>query len=931
MQEELKVIITAENSDYKKKMEEAESKASNFGKTVGKMATDMAKFSIKATTAVASASATMVGLITKGSLEAYADYEQLVGGVDTLFKKSSGKLQQYAEEAYKNQQLSANQYMEIATAFSASLLQSLGRDTDKAVDIANMAITDMADNANKMGSSMESIQNAYQGFAKQNYTMLDNLKLGYGGTKQEMERLLADAEKLTGIKYDINNLNDIFLAIHAIQQELEITGTSREEAMKTIQGSANMAKSAWLNLLVAIARTDSDLTKAVGNFTESVEAVISNVGTRVEQVLPRISFAINLTFIKLQKTIVKTFKQIAPAVIQAITNIARLIIPILQGLISTILSFVPEIIDGFISIMGMLDTALNEIVNALIADLPQIVSSIASGIVSGAGIIFNSALTLFNGICEAVPIIIQQLGQMLPSLIKSIGTQLEQGIGTIISSATTLLNGIAEAIPIVVEGLDGVIPDLVIGIVDALLANIGTLVEGFINLFKALITAIPQILNAILPAIPELVNGIVEGLISCIDVLIDGFVELFKAFVKALPDIIQALKDNSSEIVDGIVQGLIDCAGALVEGFIELFKAIWDALPEIIADLQEAGSIAIDSFAEGLLLGTLELFGVGQEKAQEFVDGFTDGLGETFMKTFLPAFNLEIEAWDANGNPVEVYKNAGANSGSAYADGILSAEGEVIVSANTLTNSAMSAVYGATEGYRASCDSVSGQAPTSFAEANAEAQAEVNDMINGVNNTMNDASTAITNSTNEQKEALVDGYTDMADEAEAPLEELHSTLEEKFSSIETTVDETVNNVVKAVEDMVSKLLDTVNFDWDLPYLKIPHLSVSGRFNTNPPSVPTYSISWYAKGGVFDMPTLFNYGNGSIGGLGENGAEAVVPLENNTEWLDRIAERLGAGKSTPVVLQVDGKTLAETTINSVNTLTRQTGKLGLVLA
>lgn len=930
MTEELKVIIDATTEGFKKGMKEAESALQSFGKKTAKFAGDFSKTSVKATAAVAATSATMVAAITKGSIDAYANYEQLVGGVNTLFKDSSADLQAYAADAYKYQQMSANQYMEMATSFSASLIQSLGGDTTEAAKQANMAISDMADNANKMGTSIESIQNAYQGFAKQNYTMLDNLKLGYGGTKSEMERLLADAEKLTGIKYDINNLNDIFKAIHAIQQEMGITGVSAEEAMKTIQGSIAMTKAAWQNLLVAFADESADVNKLVSNLVESATYAIGNVGKRIAQVLPQISTALSSTFKGLQKTIIKTFQQIAPAAVKAITNVAQLIVPILQGLISTILSFAPEIIDGFISIMGTLDEALNEIVNALIADLPEIISSIASGIVSGAGIILDSAITLFRGICEAVPIIMQELGQMLPTLIQDIGTKLESGIGTIISSATVLLNGIAEAIPIVVDSLDGTIPDLVIGIVDALLANIDTLIAGFVNLFKALIAAIPRILEAILPAIPELVDGIVEGLISCMDTLIEGFVELFKAFVEALPDIIQALKDNSDEIVDGIVEGLLECGDALVDGFVELFMAIWDALPEITSNLQEAASVAIDSLAEGLLVSILELFGVGQEAAREFANGFTDGLGQAFMDTFLPAFNLQIEAWDRDGNPIDLYQKAGANGGGAYADGMLSVEGEVIVSANTLTNAAIATMHGAATGYRDSCDSVSGQAPASFAEASAETQAEVDGMVNGVNDTMSNASTTITNSANEQKEAVVDGYTGMADEAEAPLEQLHSTLEDKMSSIEETVDETVENVVSAVEDMVSQLLDSVDFEWELPYLKIPHLSVSGRFNTNPPSVPVYSISWYAHGGVFDTPTLFGFGNGRIGGLGENGAEAIVPLENNTEWLDRIAERLGAGSSRPIVLQVDGKTFAETSVDSINALTRQTGKLGLVL-
>ena len=178
-----------------------------------------------------------IGKALSATLNEGAALQQSLGGVETLFKDSADKVKGFANEAYKTTGLSANAYMENVTGFSASLLQSLGGDTDKAAETANMAMIDMSDNANKMGTSMESIQLAYQGFAKQNYTMLDNLKLGYGGTKQEMQRLLADAEKLTGVKYDINNLSDVYSAIHAIQENLDITGTTAREAATTFTGS----------------------------------------------------------------------------------------------------------------------------------------------------------------------------------------------------------------------------------------------------------------------------------------------------------------------------------------------------------------------------------------------------------------------------------------------------------------------------------------------------------------------------------------------------------------------------------------------------------------------------------------------------------------------------------------------------------------------
>ena len=228
----------------------------------------------------------------KESVSGYADYEQLTGGVETLFKDSADMVKEYAENAYKTAGLSANEYMDTVTSFSASLLQSLGGDTRKAAEKADQAITDMADNANKMGTSMESVQNAYQGFAKQNYTMLDNLKLGYGGTKEEMERLLEDAEKLSGIHYDISSYADIVDAIHVVQKEMGIAGTTSKEAATTIEGSMNTAKASWNNLLVGISSGGSNLRKQTNEFANSVITATDNIVPAVSNTVSGFAMAI---------------------------------------------------------------------------------------------------------------------------------------------------------------------------------------------------------------------------------------------------------------------------------------------------------------------------------------------------------------------------------------------------------------------------------------------------------------------------------------------------------------------------------------------------------------------------------------------------------------------------------------------------------------
>lgn len=252
----------------------------------------------------------MIADTISDSIQAYANYEQLVGGVETLFKESSDMVQAYAKNAYKTAGLSANAYMETVTGFSASLLQSLGGDTEKAAKYADMAITDMSDNANKMGTSMESIQYAYQGFAKQNYTMLDNLKLGYGGTRSEMERLLKDAEALTGVKYDISNLADVYEAIHVIQTELGITGTTAQEAATTIQGSFNAMKAAWDNLLVALADPEADFSAIFGEMVDSASTLLANA-------IPILGNLLGEMIVKLPEAI----EQLAPVLLDAIVRL----------------------------------------------------------------------------------------------------------------------------------------------------------------------------------------------------------------------------------------------------------------------------------------------------------------------------------------------------------------------------------------------------------------------------------------------------------------------------------------------------------------------------------------------------------------------------------------------------------------------------------
>ena len=903
MTEELKVIISASTDGFKKGVQEAEHTLKSFAAAPAKFAKDFTKSFVKTTAAFATASATMVGAIAKGSLDAYANYEQLVGGVDTLFKDSSAQLQAYAANAYKNQQMSANQYMEMATSFSASLIQSLGGDTTLAAKYADMAITDMADNANKMGTSIESVQNAYRGFARGSYAMLDNLKLGYGGTRQEMERLLSDAEKLTGVKYDINNLNDVFDAIHAIQTELGITGTSAEEAMKTIQGSAAMTKAAWQNLLTAFADESADITKAVSNLSESTIALVGNVGKRVAQIFPAIADGLGQFISETAGTLVGMIESIAPKFISSVSGLASVIASTLPQIAAIVAELAPQIIESFVSIMSSLGEAFSGAIDAIIANLPAILGALAIALVSCSGIIGNAMITLLQGITTALPMAFEALIPQIPALITNLATTLASFVGVMLAGATTLFQGIADALPTVIASVCAVLPNLVNSIVSFLVSNVGLIISAAITLFSGIIDAMPTIIATVVGLLPELITNICNGLASGIGSIISGFIQLFLGFVQALPTIISIIVGALPSIISSIISGLISNIGALVAGFVQLFIAFIIAIPQIVSAIISNIPLIIQAIVQGLIDGMGQLF----EAAGKLGKAIWDGIKSIFTGKN-PGTEIAAETTQGVVSGQGSMYTAGQGMGTSYNQGLASQSGKTY---DTSYMTGETTVQGVSDGLQGLGGVVSDAGYT---------------YNNGLNQISTDASAYSTDIGNN----TIEGFTTAAEEIEAPMNQMRSTVEETFIQMEEAVNKSVNKIVNAVEKMVDKLLDSVNFTWDLPHLAIPHLSVSGRFNTNPPSVPRYSIAWYARGGVFDVPTLFSYGNGALGGLGEHGAEAVVPLENNTEWLDRIAERLGAGSSRPIVLQVDGKTFAETSVDSINALTRQTGKLGLAL-
>ena len=394
---------TADLRNMDDEMDDGSRKALSFGDVLkANLASDVIVSGIKAmASAIKEAGAALVDL-GKQSIQGFAEQEQLIGGVDTLFKESSAQVQQYANDAYKTAGLSANDYMETVTSFSASLLQSLGGDTAAAAQKADQAITDMSDNANKMGTDMQSIQNAYQGFAKANYTMLDNLKLGYGGTKSEMERLLADAEKISGVKYDLSSYADIVDAIHVVQTEMGITGTTAKEAATTIEGSANSMKSAWSNLLTGMSNENLDLDKLVQNVVDSVGTYADNLLPRLQTMLPR--FAEGMTQLvnglvpyvgpameMLLPTLVQGVGGLVSGIVQALPAAVEAISAVVPMLVEQLTTLLPQIVSAGVEIVASLASGIGENLPALIPAAVDAVIEVASGLVANVDKIIIAA------------------------------------------------------------------------------------------------------------------------------------------------------------------------------------------------------------------------------------------------------------------------------------------------------------------------------------------------------------------------------------------------------------------------------------------------------------------------------------------------------------------------------------------------------------
>lgn len=547
------------------------------------------KSGLKTAAKVGGAAITAVGAgmvwLSKQAIDSYGDYEQLVGGVDTLFKESSATVQGYAQNAYKTAGLSANEYMETVTSFSASLLQSLGNNTAAAAEMADLAITDMSDNANKMGTDMTAIQNAYNGFAKQNYTMLDNLKLGYGGTKEEMQRLIDDANALNAAQgrlteYSIDSYADIVSAIHDVQTEMGITGTTSLEASTTIQGSLASMKSAWKNLLTGIADPDQDLGMLINNMVDSAGIALDNLVPLIVNLLPRIATALGTLGKKLTKKLPGIIRTLLPTLISGaiglITGLVAEIPAILAALWDAVIAtwstltaqfpILGNIESAAVSAMGKVRSAL-EPLKAVFQDAWQKIKGIWDTVEPYFAMMWESIKQVFSTAWDAIKAVWDVVGPYYEAIW--------EGIKSIFSAVPSWLPGIWETAWAAIKGAWNA--------VTGYFANIWNTIAGIFSVVEAVF------------------KGDFEGAWEAIKGIVSGWANYFKSVWESIKEVFSAAVDVGTKIVNDIKEGI----SKAWDGIKEWFRGLWDGLfgkltAKVTVNKSASGGATDGSHARGL-------------------------------------------------------------------------------------------------------------------------------------------------------------------------------------------------------------------------------------------------------------------------------------------------------------------------------------------
>ena len=762
--------------------EKSSSKLSKLGSIAG----TVGKGLLIGTGAIATAG---VGLVKQVSAS-YGQLQQSIGGIETLFGKSAQKVIENANNAYTTAGISANDYMQQVTSFSASLLQSLGGDTEKACNYADTAVRDMADNANKMGTDMESIQNAYQGFAKGNYTMLDNLKLGYGGTATEMARLINDSGVLGDKMIDLSDKQNIgnalaevgyakqIEAIHKIQEEMGITGTTALEAGGTIEGSFNSLSASWENFVAGLGNPDADMKVLVENLAKGISGAISNVTPVIDnmvKVLPTVVKAITGSIKDMLPTVITTFTELITEVINAIVELLPTAIPLILDCVlsvaEAIIQNLPQIIDAFLLLISELISKVSEMLPTLIPLVIDVIIQIAQSLIDNAPLILNALMDLLNN----------------------------------------LVTALIDAIPTIIDAL----PALIDGVLNFLTESMPVILDGAIQLFMALVDAMPVVLDAIIEALPDIIDSLVNFLIENIPVLLEASIRFFMAFTTAM-----------------------------FEMSVELLKAVPKVIKAFITTLGKE----IPKVVKAIVLGVSELptklFNVANN-AYEKVTGKFKNIAVWFKNKFQEALNFIKKVWK---NP-EIFfsnvwskiKNVFSSVGSWFKN-LFSQAWKNIKTAFSPAKTFFSGVW-------SDIKTVFNAVDSHFGNVFSEAYNKVKDVFNN----------------------LPSFFSGLWDRIKNTFSSLGTKLGDAIGG---GVKSGINGILGMIEGAINDALNMINGALSM-INKIPGVEI-GKFSM-------VSLPRLAKGAIVDEPTLAE--------IGENGKEAVIPLENNTGWISGLAKNL----------------------------------------
>lgn len=725
----LSAKLSLDDSEYTKGLNSAESKASSFGSTAISKIGGGLKMAAKVGVAAIGAAGAAVGALTTAAVNQYAEFEQLQGGIETLYKNSADKMMQYADSAFRDAGMSANEYMSTAIESSAAMISALGGDTEKAAEMTNMAIIDMSDNVNKMGTSMESIQDAYRGFSRQNFTMLDNLALGFAGTKEGMQELLDKAQEISGIKYNISSYADIVQAIHVVQEEMGIAGTTALEASETISGSWNMVKSAWDNLVTGFANGEANIDQLMSNLKDSIFGYVDESGDKVKGLLDNLMPVVSQALKGISKFITDAIPELLDSIPDMITNFAPDLLSAATNLVGQLLTSLPEM---FVSITEIIPQILNTITESTgDIDFSAMVESFMSGLMTA----FDNATEIGTGLLQKIS---EGIRANLPTLIESgmnalmeFSGHLRENAGKFIDAGLDMIESLADGIiagfptfiktiPTIVSNVAGIINDNAPKLIKTGMTIIIKLVAGIIKAIPTLIQELPKIIKAIWDAfmafnwlslgaklvtfigngiksvganLPSILQGIGSKAMSffqnlnwsaigskAISLIMKGITSLINAIPNTLLGIAKAALNIFKAVnwgmlginlVKGIANGVIGGASALYNAVTNIAKSALNKIKSVLGikspskEGKKLGYYLAQGLAGGIKAGESEAVKSANEMADKVLSAAQTRL-DNYKVYHKMSLKEEMNYWNAVRNQIQKGTQARVDADAKY-------------------------------------------------------------------------------------------------------------------------------------------------------------------------------------------------------------------------------------------------------------------------